>query len=507
MKLRRLAPFLTGGLAVLLLVILYARFFTISLEIQLSEVAPLSAQVTLRTPQPTTLVTTVHGLDGEDLHRRYETPARDRTIQLLGLYPAAENRVTFSLTGPRGKTETLKRAVRTEALPEIYPEVRLERIAPELAAEGMTFLHLAAYDDAGSYHPLASAVDHHGRVRWFYRDAFGHLLTRLENGNLMIQKEEAIQEINMLGWPRGRALTLPEGLHHDAVELPGGVILALTAAPGGFDDGVAQVSRSGEGVVQSWDFRELLDPQRPRQPINLEDEDWLHLNGIDYDETDDSFVVSGRDQSALIKVSRQSGRVRWILGNHEHWKDPWRELLLTPVGEPFDWPWGQHAPEIHPRDNSRILLYDNGNHRSYENPLPPEENFSRAVEYRIDEDAGTVRQLWEYGRERGAELFTPFIGDADYLSNGNRLITFGGVSRKLDGSPQALFDLQAMEVNDMKISGHVIEVTGDKPAQRVLEIVFEDENRESYAGYRVYQAERMPLYPESEGQPLAPATR
>lgn len=494
---RHRALLVAGGLLIPILTLAYLQFSKISLEIQLSEVAPLSAQVSLRTPQPTTAMITVHGRDGEDLRRRYETPARRRTVELLGLYPGRENRVTFSITDSRGRVEVIERTVETEPLPEIYPEVRLARSVPEEAAEGMTFLHLAAYDEEGTYHPLASAIDHYGRVRWFYREDYGHLFSRLANGNLMVQKENAVQELNMLGWPRGEPIGLPEGLHHDAVELPGGDILALTTAPGSFEDGVAEVGRRGEGVLRSWDFRELLDPERPRQPINLDDRDWLHLNGIDYDEKDDAFVVSGRDQSAVVKVSRESGEVLWILGSHQHWKEPWRSLLLEPVGEPFDWSWGQHAPEIHGEDNRRILIYDNGNHRSYDDPLPPEENFSRGVEYLVDEKAGTVRQLWEYGRERGSELFTPFIGDADYLANGNRLITFGGVSRKLDGSPQPLFDLEAMEVNDMKISAHIIEVTDELPARRVLELVFEDDDSESYAGYRVYQAERMPLHPIS----------
>lgn len=502
MKRKPIAVILLGALSIPLFVFGYIRLFTTSLEIQLSEVAPLSAEVTVRTPTPTSLKLTVHGLDGEDLQRRYSSPVRKRSVQLLGLYPGRENRVSFIVADARGRERRIKRTIETAPLPEIYPEVRLQRPAPELAAPGMTFFHLAAYDEEGSYHPLASAMDKYGRVRWFYREDFGHLLSRLENGNLMIQDEDTIREITMLGWPRGTAMTLPEGVHHDALELPSGDILALTTAPGGYEDGVAEVRRNGTGIVRSWDFRELLDPDRPRQPINLEAEDWLHLNGIDYDEKDDAFLVSGRDQSAVVKVSRERGEVVWILGNHEQWRDPWRQLLLDPVGEPFDWAWGQHAPEIHPEDNGRVLIYDNGNHRSYENPIPPEENFSRAVEYRIDEERGTVRQLWEYGRERGAELFTPFIGDADYLSNGNRLVTFGGVSRKLDGSPQPLFDLEAMEVNDMKISAHVIEVTADRPAQRVLEYVFESADRESYAGYRVYQAERFPLYPRGAGEPV-----
>lgn len=468
-------------------------------EVQRSEVAPLSAEVTLRTRKPSSLEVSLQGVDGDEHLRVYPGFALERTVQLLGLYPDRKNRITLTLTDMDGRESPVERTVETPPLPEIYPEVKLRRELPDQISPGVTFLHLAAYDAEGEYIPLASAVDSRGRVRWFYRGEYGHLLSRLENGNLMIEKEERLQEISMLGWPRGRGIALPEGVHHDALELPGGNLLALTAAPGSVDDGVAEISRPDGAVVRSWDFRELLDPERPRQPVNLDEADWLHLNGIDYDPRDDSFVVSGRDQSALVKVSRQSGRVVWILGDHTHWKEPFRELLLEPIGENFEWPWGQHAPELHRDIPGRILLYDNGNHRSYDDPLPPEESYSRAVEYEIDENSGRVRQLWQYGRERGSELFTPFIGDADYLENGNRLVTFGGISRDLRGGPRALFDLEAQEVNDMKISAHVVEVTADRPARVVMEIIFEDEDDSSWAGYRVYRAERMPLYPERSG--------
>lgn len=493
---KRLAIFLSAVTLLIALLLLDIQLAPISIEIQRSEVAPLSAEVEIRTRRPSSLVMILHGIDGEDLRRVYSEPLRKRTVELLGLYPGRENRVTFLLTELDGEDRRLERRITTAPLPEIYPEVQLRHAVPERISKGMTFLHLAAYDEEGEYVPLASAVDRHGRVRWFYREEYGHLLLRLGNGNFVVEQNEGLQEITMLGWPRGGPVSLPEGVHHDAVELPDGNLLVLTAAPGSVDDGVAEVDPFTGSVVESWDFRELLDPERPRQPINLDEADWLHLNGIDYDSERDAFLVSGRDQSALIEVSRATGEVRWILGNYEHWEERFYELLLEPKGEGFEWPWGQHAPEYHPELPGRILLYDNGNHRSYDNPLPPEKSYSRAVEYEIDVEAGTVRQLWQYGKERGSELFTPFIGDADYLENGNRLITFGGISRDREGNPRSLFNLEEGTVNDMKISAHVIEVTGEEPARVVTELIFEDEESSTWAGYRVYQAERMPLYPD-----------
>jgi arylsulfate sulfotransferase len=119
------------------------------------------------------------------------------------------------------------------------------------------------------------------------------------------------------------------------------------------------------------------------------------------------------------------------------------------------------------------------------------------VEFEIDEQDMTVRQVWEYGRELGSETFTPFIGDANYLANGNRLICFGGITRNLDGEPVELFDFANNTLNPMKISARIVEVTHDFPAKEVLRISISNDDSESYEGYRSYQAERYPLYHHS----------
>lgn len=109
----------------------------------------------------------------------------------------------------------------------------------------------------------------------------------------------------------------------------------------------------------------------------------------------------------------------------------------------------------------------------------------------------TIRQIWQYGKEMGSEMFTPFIGDANYLPNGNRLICFGGITRDLQGNPMELFDFEQMSINKMKISARIAEVTPDMPAKPVFELIFQDEDQESYRGYRSYRAEKMSLYPEA----------
>ena len=61
-------------------------------------------------------------------------------------------------------------------------------------------------------------------------------------------------------------------------------------------------------------------------------------------------------------------------------------------------------------------MYDNGQGRPVERP------YSRVVEFRVDLDARVATRLWEW-RDDG--WYDPVLGDADWLPNGNVLVTKG----------------------------------------------------------------------------------
>ena len=120
--------------------------------------------------------------------------------------------------------------------------------------------------------------------------------------------------------------------------------------------------------------------------------DNISRQGGFYNPPDDSVIVSVRHQDAVIKLSRETGELVWILGTHAGWGDRWKAYLLNPVGE-FEWPYHQHAART-TRDGL-LLLFDNGNDRAWppETRTPDKEAYSRAVEFKIDEEQGTVEQV------------------------------------------------------------------------------------------------------------------
>jgi len=139
-----------------------------------------------------------------------------------------------------------------------------------------------------------------------------------------------------------------------------------------------------------------------------------------------------------------------------------------------------------------LLLFDNGNRRASPfdgNPLVYAfDNFSRGVEFRIDEDLMTVEMIWEYGEFIPERLYSFFISDADWLpATGNRLMTFGGV--EWVGGVHSL---------DLGLGLHhtrIVETAGHGGFElKVFELIASDTGGDRL---NVYRSERIPsLYPQ-----------
>ena len=172
---------------------------------------------------------------------------------------------------------------------------------------------------------------------------------------------------------------------------------------------------------------------------------WVHVNSVDYDPTDDSIIISSRHQSALIKIGRYK-KVKWIMGSPEGWKAEYKDKILTPVdkdGNPikcegskceggFDWTWTQHTGwRIDSKSDKNIFylsVFDNGDARGMEQPALPEMKYSRAVIYKIDQKKMTVEQIWQYGEERGHDWYSPVTSLTEYQDDKDSVFVYSATA-------------------------------------------------------------------------------
>ena len=472
-----------------------------------NESTPLAGILEVKTDEPSRVSVKIStGNNTSEVN--FDGFSTTHSLTVLGFRPGRQHTVEVSIFNNLGdliSSETF--AVTTDPLPEDFPPFSVTS-SPERIEPGVTLF------EAGGFLII---VDETGEVVWYHRIANPQNLDRdvrrIANGNLLLLLPPLkARELDMLGnivraWHPSRSTNGGQesigvdatAFHHEIVQMESGNFLVLSLEIRTFEDypssvedpdaptGSAQVvgdvivEFAPDGtVVNEWKLLDILDPYRlsyssligiwdgffqSNHGVSPPTRDWSHSNAVIHDTRDNSIIVSLRHQDAVIKFSRQTGALIWILGTHDNW-DPevFGEFLLTPLtDDEFFFQYHQHAPKITADGN--IILFDNGNNRASPfDPVFQANIFSRAVEYKIDESSKEVELVWEFSDFMS--IFAGFLGDSDSLPvTGNVISTFGGTR-----------------------PARIIEVTHTEPPEIVFELTFPD--------VFIYRAERLEsLYP------------
>lgn len=212
--------------------------------------------------------------------------------------------------------------------------------------------------------------------------------------------------------------------------------------------------------------------------------DWCHANSSCYVENDNSLLLSFRTQDCIVKLDYETGELRWILGTHDNWGKNWLSKLLQP-DETVTWQYHQH--DVSYTSLGSVLCFDNGNYRAtpYKRKLPPEENYSRVVEFVVDEERRTVKQVWSYGEPPQEKIFACYQGGAYLLpATANKFITYGGICTN-DGVP--------VDDNANASFGkcRLVEVTPEK--EIVFEMWIDSSNEPNPFALSTFRAEHVPI--------------
>ncbi len=152
---------------------------------------------------------------------------------------------------------------------------------------------------------------------------------------------------------------------------------------------------------RSWDHIEITEARFVS--LTAHQIDYIHGNAIEVD-YDGNIMISCRHTEAIYKINTSTGQLIWRLGGSLN--------DFTFINDTIGFSY-QH--DIRRLANGNISLFDNGN---YHTP-----QFSRAVEYHLDEAQKTATLVWEY--RHIPRLYAPAMGNAQRLPNGNTLIGWG----------------------------------------------------------------------------------
>ena len=155
---------------------------------------------------------------------------------------------------------------------------------------------------------------------------------------------------------------------------------------------------------RSWDHYNILDATHTL--MNASTIDYVHGNAIEPD-TDGNLMISARHLSEITKIDRSTGAMIWRLGG---------------VNNQFSFPNDtidiSYQHDIRRIANGNITMYDNGN---FHTP-----NFSRSVEYQLDEVNKIATLVWEY--RNTPDIYGGSRGSSQRLSNGNTFICWGSTN-------------------------------------------------------------------------------
>lgn len=166
-------------------------------------------------------------------------------------------------------------------------------------------------------------------------------------------------------------------------------------------------------IYWEWHSSEHMNVADATEGVNLKNKviDLVHINSLQ--ETDEgNILVSIRHYDEVSLINKSTGNFIWRMGGSKCKKNQFQFINDNDNG--FFGFSHQHTASI--LANGNLLLYDNGNLKSPQ--------YSRVVEYAIDDVSMTATKVWEF--RYNPDIYQHFMGGVTRLPNGNTLINWGG---------------------------------------------------------------------------------
>jgi arylsulfate sulfotransferase len=402
-------------------------FSNLSFTLNPNGLTPLAGALSVSSSESISVKYTVKGQDGEDYTYQNKSLNKTNQLNLFGLYPNTNNTVKVVITNAEGSMASRELTIHTDPLPQTFPagtDITVNKLDTTNAKT--RFILFYPYKTIGGQpfnnpgnmaYPIV--LDRHGRVRWYLNTPFVLDMKPMPNGHFLLNYYSYIfREVDLLG-NIYKEITPPVPCHHDFQLLPNGNIIytgADLSMNGTDEDKIYEINYQTGATVKMINLYDILDPTREQQPfIAGASKDWLHNNSLAYDATDNSIIITGRHQSNICKIDYATNKIKWMISSPDNWKAPWSNYLLQPTGADFEYTWGQHSVVINPTDHNKLMVFDNGNARSYSNPLTPANSYSRIAEFSVDPASQTVSQSFAFGKQLGSENYSPALGSVDYV--------------------------------------------------------------------------------------------
>jgi len=154
---------------------------------------------------------------------------------------------------------------------------------------------------------------------------------------------------------------------------------------------------------RSWDHFSILDTDDSVVDLTSQYVDYVHGNSLDID-SDTSLLLCSRNLNEVTKINRQTGDIIWRMGGKHN------QFTFIDDNRGFAM---QHS--VKKLENGNLILFDNG--------IIGTAEYSRGVEYELDETDYTVHLIKEFKHD--SNVMSLVMGHIQRLPKGNTLLGWG----------------------------------------------------------------------------------
>ena len=190
---------------------------------------------------------------------------------------------------------------------------------------------------------------------------------------------------------------------------------------------------------RSWDHIPITDTY---QDVTAAIFGYIYVNSVELDKTDGNIILSCRETSEVIKISRVTGEVMWRMGGKNN------EFTILNDHEENAPRYFKLQHDVRRHANGHLTMFDNG---ADANDM--ERTYSRAVEYDVNEVNKTATMVWEFRHD--PDILALSGGNAIRLANGNTIVRWGDAAKvgdapamtEVDSNEQLVFEITPSQEN------------------------------------------------------------
>ena len=382
-------------------------------------------------------------------------------LPVFGLYAGYQNQVSFQLAFVDGSVQQLQYQISTEPYTDptgVYLNPTIVKARAPGSNLGFNFFILKSL--IGS--PVI--VDTDGQVRWVV-PAVSTAAVYFANGQFVTGSgtSASVTLLQLDGTqPTLSPTDLPQPLlsmfSHNIDPGPSGLLAEFNGVDdlgSSIDDIVAEISPfSGQPPFQTFDMADILTAYMKNNGDNPSafvrpGHDWFHVNASTYDPSDNSVIISSREDF-LIKVNYSTHDIVWIFGDPtKYWYTfPSLRAKALTLDAGGDYPIGQHAVSI--TSDGYVMVFNNGlgsvNQPSGE-PAGLSRSYSEVSAYSVNTAAMTAQNVWNFNY--GQSIYSPICGSSYEAPGNTYLVDYATADNEaearlvgLDANQNVVFDFQ-----------------------------------------------------------------